>query len=95
MPLMGGKNNTQINFSEITFEKCKNPEHSHPPLSQKETKGNEEELINSDLNSYFAVNCLPKYFKVVVEKIFEKPDKFPELFYKHFPPSRSPPYLEV
>ena len=30
-----------------------------------------------------------------VEIIFEKHERFPEFLFKHFPPARSPPYLEV
>ncbi len=83
------------NFSDITFEKCNKPEHSHPPLSQRKTSEDLEKLVNSDLNISFFVNGYQKYFDISVEKIFEKPETFLELLFKHFPPARSPPYLEV
>ena len=89
------KRNFNINFSNITFENCNDPEHSHPPLSQKETSEDLEKLFNSDLNNYFFVNSYQKYFDISVEKIFEKPERSPEFLFKHFPPARSPPYLEV
>ena len=37
MPTLEKKRNIHINFSDIIIEKCNDPEHSHPPLSQKET----------------------------------------------------------
>ena len=95
MPTIEKKRNFNINFSDITFEKCNDPEHSHPPLSQRETSEDLEKLVNSDLNNPFFINSHQKYFDISVEKIFEKPERFPEFLFKHFPPARSPPYIEV
>ena len=89
------KRNIYINFSDITFEKCNDPEHSHPPLSQRETSEDLEKLVNSYLDSSFIVSGYQNYFDISVEKIFEKPERSPEFLFKHFPPARSPPYLEV
>ena len=82
-------------FADITYEKCNDPEHSHPPLSQRETSEDLEKLVNSDLNNSFFVNDYQKYFDISAENIFEKPKTNPVLLFKHFSPSRSPPYLEV
>ena len=95
MPIIERKGNININFSDLTIEKCSDPEHSHPPLSQRETSEDLEKLVNSDLNNYFFVNGHQKYFDISVEIIFEKHERFPEFLFKHFPPARSPPYLEV
>ena len=95
MPNIEKKRNFNINFSNITFEKCNDPEHSHPPLSQRETSEDLEKLVNSDLNNSFFVNDYQKYFDISAENIFEKPKTNPVLLFKHFSPSRSPPYLEV
>ena len=95
MPNIEKKRNFNINFSDITFEKCNDPEHSHPPLSQRETSEDLEKLVNSDLNNSFFVNSYQKYLDISVEKIFEKPERSPEFLFKYFPPARSPPYLEV
>ena len=83
------------NFADITYEKCNDPEHSHPPLSQRETSEDPEKFVNSDLNNSFFVNGYQKYFDISAKKIFEKPKTNPVLLFKHFSPSRSPPYLEV
>ena len=83
------------NFADITYENCNDPEHSHPPLSQRETSEDLEKLVNSDLNNSFFVNDYQKYFDISAENIFEKPKNALELLFKHFPPARSPPYLEV
>ena len=95
MPNIEKKRNFNTNFSDITFEKCNDPEHSHPPLSQRETSEDLEKLVNSDLNNSLIVNEDQKYFDISVEIIFEKHERFPEFLFKHFPPARSPPYLEV
>ena len=95
MPTIEKKRDININFANITFEKCNDPEHSHPPLSQRETSEDPEKFVNSDLNNSFFVNCYQKYFDISAKNIFEKPKNALELLFKHFPPARSPPYLEV
>ncbi|SVA20623.1 uncharacterized protein METZ01_LOCUS73477 [marine metagenome] len=95
MPAIEMKRNININFADITFETCNDPEHSHPPLSERETSEDLEKLVNSDLNNSLIVNEDQKYFDISVEIIFEKHERFPEFLFKHFPPARSPPYLEV
>ena len=38
----------KTNFSELTYDKCKDKEHSHPPLSQRETSNDRfEELCQA------------------------------------------------
>ena len=95
MPTIEKKRNININFAGIPFEKCNDPEHSHPPLSERETSEDLEKLVNSDLNNSLIVNEDQKYFVISVDVIFEKPEKLPKFLFKHFPPARSPPYLEV
>ena len=92
---MENKRDTPINFSDISFEKCNDPKHSHPPMSQRDTSEDPEKIINSDLNSSFLVSGFQKYFDIKAKNFFEKPESIPESLFKHFPPSRSPPYLEV
>ena len=95
LPTIGKQIYIQTNFGELIYDKCKDPEHSHPPLSQRETSEDLEKLVNSDLNNSLIVNEDQKYFDISVEIIFEKHERFPEFLFKHFPPARSPPYLEV
>jgi len=92
---MEKKKGILINFSDITFKKCNNPEHSHPPLSQRETSEDQEKLVNSDLNSFSVVNSFQKYFDISVKIIIEKPENTWEKLFKYLPPVRGPPYLEV
>jgi len=83
------------NFGDSIYDKCNDPEHSHPPLSQRETSESPKKFVNLDLNNSFFVNGYQKYFDISAENIFEKPETSLELLFKHFPPARSPPYLEV
>ena len=48
LPIIDKKKNLHINFSDITFEKCNDPNHSHPPLTQRDTPDDAEKLTNSD-----------------------------------------------
>lgn len=95
MPTIEKKRNININFADITYEKCNDPEHSHPPLSERKFLEDLEKLVNSDLNNSFIVFGYQNKFDISAENIFEKPERFPEFLFKHFPPARSPPYLEV
>ena len=95
MPAMEKKNNIVFNFSDITFEKCNDPEHSHPPLSQRNTAEAPEKLVNTELNSPFVFNGSQKYFKIAFEIIFKKRETLPKFLLKHFTPSRDPPFFEV
>ena len=95
IPAIEMKRDIQINFSDITFEKCKDPKHSHPPMSQRDTPEDPEKFVNSNLNSSFIVSSFQKYFDINAKNIFEKPETIPESLSKYFPSSRGPPYLEV
>ena len=64
MPAMEKKSNIVINFSDIIFEKCNDPEHSHPPLSQRDSAEAQEKLVNTELNSTFVFNGSQKYFEI-------------------------------
>ena len=84
-----------INFADITFEKCNDPEHSHPPLSQRENSEDLEKLVNSYLDNSFLVFGYQNYFDISFKVIFDKPEKFPDFLFTHFPPARGPPHIEV
>tara|TARA_B100000945_G_scaffold96789_1_gene75702 strand:+ start:176 stop:496 length:321 start_codon:yes stop_codon:yes gene_type:complete len=95
LPIIDKKKNFHINFSDITFEKCNDPNHSHPPLSQRDTPNDIEKLANFDICNPFIINEFQNYFYFTVKIVFEKPEGFPELLFKHFSPARSPPFFEV
>ena len=95
IPTIENKRNINVNFAGITFEKCNDPEHSHPPLSERKTSEDLEKLANSYLDNSFLVFGHQNYFDYSFEVIFEKLERFPEFLFKHFPPARSPPYFEV
>ena len=95
MPTLEKKRNIHINFSDIIIEKCNDPEHSHPPLSQRETPEDPEKLVNSYLENSFLVYGYQNYFDISFKVIFDKPEKFPDFLFTHFPPARGPPHIEV
>ena len=95
LPTIEKEINIQTNFGELIYDKCNDPEHSHPPLSERETSEDPEKLVNSYLDNSFLVSGYQNYFDYSFEVIFEKPERFPEFLFKHFPPARSPPYIEV
>ena len=85
----------KTNFSELTFDKCKDKEHSHPPLSQGETSNDPETFVNLELNNYFFINNPPKFFKISGENKIKILTTLPELFSTQYAPARGPPYFEV
>ena len=95
MPVMKIKSNIVINFSDITFEKCNDPEHSHPPLSQRDRAETPVKLVNTELNSPFVFNGSRKYFEIAFDLISKEPETLPKFLLKHFTPSRGPPFFEV
>ena len=95
LPIIEKKKNYHINFSDITFEKCNDPKHSHPPLSQRDTPDDTEKLINSDICSPFINNAFQNYFYITAKIVFEKPEGSPESLFKLSSPARSPPFFEV
>jgi len=95
LPTIEKKRNINTNFADITFEKCNDPEHSHPPLSQRETSNDPEKFVNLDLNNYFFINNPPKFFKISGENKFKIFTTLPELLSTQFAPARGPPYFEV
>jgi len=95
LPTIEKQINIQTNFGELIYDKCKNPEHSHPPLSQRETSNDSEKFVNSDLNNLSFINKPPKLFNISGENNYNKSVTLPELSLAHFPPARGPPYFEV
>ena len=83
------------NFGVLIYDKCNDPEHSHPPLSQRETSNDPEKFVNSDLNNSILIKELLKLFYISGEKYFKKSITSPALLLEQLPPSRAPPFFEV
>jgi len=94
LPTIEKQINIQTNFGELIYDKCKDPEHSHPPLTQKGTSTDPETFVNIELN-YFFINNPPKFFKISGENKFKIFTTLPELLSTQFAPARGPPYFEV
>ena len=95
LPTIEKKKNTQTNFGEVIYDKCKDKEHSHPPLSKRETPNDPEKFVNFDLNNSFFINKSPKFFNIFGANTFKTFTPLPEFLLAKFPPARGPPYLEV
>ena len=95
LPTIEKKIYIKSNFGELVFDKCKNQEHSHPPLSQRETSNEPEKFVNSDLNNLSFINKPPKFFNISGENNFNKSTPSPELSLAQLPPARGPPFFEV
>ena len=95
LPTIGKQIYIQTNFGELIYEKCKDPGHSHPPLSQRETSNDPEKFVNLDLNNSFFINNPPKFFNISGENKFKIFTTLPELLSTQFAPARGPPYFEV
>ncbi len=94
-PTIEKKINFQTNFEELILDKCNNPEHSHPPLSQKKSSNDPVKFVNLESNNLFFVSRPPKFFNISDEKKFKKFTTLPKLSLAAFPPARGPPYFEV
>ena len=95
LPTIEKQINLKTNFGELIYDTCKDPEHYHPPLSQKETSNDPETFVNLELNNYFFINNPPKFFKISGENKFKIFTTLPELLSTQFAPARGPPYFEV
>ena len=95
LPTIEKKLYIQTNYGELIYDKCKDQEHSHPPLSQRETSNNPEKFVNLDLNNSFFINNPPKFFNISGENKFKIFTPLQELLSAQFPPARGPPYFEV
>ena len=95
LPMIEKKRGSQTNFGKLIYDKCNDPEHSHPPLSQRETSEDPEKFVNSDLNNSIFFNEPHKYFKISGENKFKIFTTLPELLSTQFAPTRGPPYFEV
>ena len=95
LPTIGKQIYIQTNFGELIYDKCKDREHSHPPLSQRETSNEPVKYVNSDLNNLTFINKPPKFFNISGENNYNKSTPLPELSLAQFPPARGPPYFEV
>ena len=95
LPTIEKKVNLQTNFSELIFEKCNDREHSHPPLSQRETSNDPEKFVESYLKCLFVTNKEYKFFKISGENNFNKSEPLLVCSLAHSPPNRGPPFFEV
>jgi len=95
LPTIDKKIYIKTNFGELVFDKCKNQEHSHPPLSQREVLNDPEKFVNLDLNNPFFINEPLKIPYISDEKYLEKSITSPSLFLKQLPPTRAPPFFEI
>ena len=89
------KRNPQINFRDLIFVKCNDPNHSHPPLSQRKPSNDPEKLVNSDLNNIFYINEQRKFFNIHGENNLKKFTTLTELSFVNFTSARGPPCFEV
>ena len=95
LPTIKKGKNLQINFGELTLGKCNNPEHSHPPLSERESTDDLVKFVNSEATNLFVVSSLTKFFIISGEKNFKNFTTRPEFLLALFTPVRGPPYFEV
>ena len=95
IPTIEKKRNLQTNFGELIYDKCNDSEHSHPPLSQRETSNDPEKFVNSDLNNSILIKEPLKLFYISGKKNFEKSITSPALLLEQLPSSRAPPFIEV
>mgnify|MGYP000035202222 FL=1 len=95
LPTIEKKENLQTNFSELIFEKCNDPEHSHPPLSQREASNDPEIYVDSNLNHFFLVSKKYDFLKISPENNFNKSEPLLVCSLAHFPPNRGPPLFKV
>ena len=89
------KSSLQMNFGELIIVKCNNPEHSHPPLSERKSTHELVKFVSSEANNLFFVNKTTKFFNIAGENIFKKFTPFPALLLVQLLPARGPPYFEV
>ena len=95
LPTIEKQINIQTNFGELIYDKCNDQEHSHPPLSQRETSNQTVKFVNSVLNNLFFINNPPKFFNISGENNFNKSTTSLELSLAKLPPARGPPFFEV
>ena len=95
LPTIEKKLNLQTNVSELILDRCNVPEHSHPPLSQRETSNDPEKFVESYLKYLFLINKEYKIFKISDENNLNKSEPLPICSLAHSPPNRGPPFFEV
>ena len=89
------KEDLVTNFSELIFEKCTDPEHSHPPLSQREESNDPEIYIDLNLNHFFLNSKKFDFVKKSPENDFNKSEPLLICSLAYFPPNRGPPKFKV
>ena len=86
---------THINFADLVFVKCNNPEHSHPPLSESESSNDFIKFFNSEGNTLFFSSTTTELIYSLGENKFKKFITLSELSLEYFINARGPPYFEV
>tara|TARA_Y100001970_G_C14097869_1_gene783740 strand:+ start:359 stop:718 length:360 start_codon:yes stop_codon:yes gene_type:complete len=86
---------THINFGDLVFVKCNNPEHSHPPLSERKSSHDIKKFVNSEGNNLFIDNTSYKLIFTLGENKFKIFTTLSEFTLAHFINARGPPYFEV
>ena len=86
---------THINFGDLVFVKCNNPEHSHPPLSERKLSHDVTKFVNFEGKNLFFANTPPKLINILGENKFKILTTLSELSLAHLINARGPPYFEV
>ena len=89
------KEDLQTNFSDLIFEKCIDPAHSHPPLSQREESNDPEIYVDSKLNHFFLVSKKYDFLKKSPGNNFNKSEPLLVWLLANSPPNRGPPLFKV
>jgi hypothetical protein len=97
LPNLENKTYTQASFGELIYDNCEDNEHSHPPLSPRDSSNDSEKFVNLDLkNSFFIFIDEPlNDYYINGDKYFKKYIIFPKLLAEQLPPARAPPFFEV
>ena len=85
----------RINFGDLVFVKCNNPEHSHPPLSERKSSNDVIKFVYSEGNNIFFANTPPELIYISSEKKFKILTTLSELSLANFINARGPPFFEV
>jgi hypothetical protein len=97
LPKFENKTYTQASFGELIYDNCEDNEHSHPPLSPRDSSNDSEKFVNLDLNNSFFIfidEPLNDYY-INGDKYFKKYIIHPKLLAEQLPPARAPPFFEV
>ena len=94
LPHLEKKVKPQPNFGELILVKCNDPEHSHPPLSERKSSNEHIKYFNSEVNNFLFFNISPKFFNISGKNKFKKFIPLSEYF-PQLEQARGPPNFEV